>query len=170
MPLKSAEARAKKAAYMRQWSKDHAEERREYMRQWAVDHKEQCKVTAKKSRDRHVEANRKRAREWQRANPERMRAKWAAWEAAHPEQVRANRAVQNARRRYGMSIPVEQLQVKWQYWGGCCWMCGDEATTWDHVKPIILGGPHCLANLRPACKPCNSRKGARWPWPTRRSR
>ncbi|MGX7727586.1 HNH endonuclease [Rhodococcus sp. 5G237] len=36
--------------------------------------------------------------------------------------------------------------------------------TVDHVKPINKGGPHMLANLRPACGPCNSRKRDQWPF------
>ena len=38
-------------------------------------------------------------------------------------------------------------------------MCGTEATAIDHVKPIARGGSNWPANLRPACTPCNSRKG-----------
>lgn len=44
-----------------------------------------------------------------------------------------------------------------------CWMCGGEWAEIEHVKPLALGGPHILANLRPSCGPCNRRKGAHWP-------
>lgn len=62
-------------------------------------------------------------------------------------------------------VPVTQalLAAKWRYWAGRCWICGTEATQWDHVKPLARGGSHILANLRPACAPCNNRKRARWP-------
>jgi 5-methylcytosine-specific restriction endonuclease McrA len=50
-------------------------------------------------------------------------------------------------------------------WGDRCWLrilCdGAPYETVDHVIPLVLGGPHCLSNLRPACGPCNSSKGAR---------
>ena len=39
-----------------------------------------------------------------------------------------------------------------------CQYCGDEATTVDHVVPLSRGGTNDLANLTPACKPCNSSK------------
>jgi len=46
--------------------------------------------------------------------------------------------------------------------GDRCWMCQSAWTDWDHVKPLSKGGAHCLANLRPACGPCNSRKSSTW--------
>lgn len=55
------------------------------------------------------------------------------------------------------------LAARWAMWGGKCWMCGTFATATDHVKPLCKGGSNWPANLRPACKPCNSRKGRRWP-------
>lgn len=39
--------------------------------------------------------------------------------------------------------------------------CLGIATTKDHLIPHILGGPDVLENYRPACKPCNSRRGDR---------
>jgi 5-methylcytosine-specific restriction endonuclease McrA len=45
-----------------------------------------------------------------------------------------------------------------------CWMCGGDADTVDHVKPLSKGGAHILANLRSACQSCNSSKGATWPF------
>lgn len=57
---------------------------------------------------------------------------------------------------------ADQRAAKIAYWGGKCWMCGSPATSIDHIKPLIAGGPHILANLRPACRSCNSSKGGRW--------
>jgi 5-methylcytosine-specific restriction endonuclease McrA len=44
-------------------------------------------------------------------------------------------------------------------WGNKCWVCGEKATATDHVKSLFRGGSHWPANLRPICKPCNSKKG-----------
>lgn len=55
----------------------------------------------------------------------------------------------------------EQLAQRLACFSGC-WMCGEPASTLDHVKPLSKGGPHMLANLRPACRPCNSAKSAHW--------
>jgi 5-methylcytosine-specific restriction endonuclease McrA len=46
--------------------------------------------------------------------------------------------------------------------GRRCHWCGAYATTVDHVVPLAIGGSHDLANLVPACQPCNSRRGARF--------
>lgn len=59
-----------------------------------------------------------------------------------------------------------RLRNRWDYYGGKCWLCGDEANTWDHVKPQSKGGSRYLpGNLRPACAPCNNAKGNLWPVP-----
>ena len=60
------------------------------------------------------------------------------------------------------NVTVELLEAKAAYWGNHCWMCSGPIEHWDHVKPISKGGPHILANLRPACAPCNLSKSNRW--------
>lgn len=54
-----------------------------------------------------------------------------------------------------------QLGARIAMWGGRCYMCGVAATTIDHVIPLSKGGTNWPANLRPACKPCNSAKGTK---------
>lgn len=63
-----------------------------------------------------------------------------------------------------IKFTTAQLQAKVQYWGEKCWMCGGPFEAIDHVKPLTKGGPHCLANIRPACKSCNSKKRNKWPF------
>lgn len=65
-------------------------------------------------------------------------------------------------RGYVYDYAPEQIAARMAYFGHKCWMCGDPATALDHVKPVSKGGSDCPANFRPACKSCNSRKGARW--------
>lgn len=46
-------------------------------------------------------------------------------------------------------------------WGTICHLCGcDGADTADHIVPRSRGGTDELANLRPAHRSCNSRRGA----------
>jgi 5-methylcytosine-specific restriction endonuclease McrA len=46
--------------------------------------------------------------------------------------------------------------------GYVCYYCGQDATTADHVIPIIAGGdPIDQSNLVASCVTCNSRKGSR---------
>ena len=49
-------------------------------------------------------------------------------------------------------------------WGDECWLCRQslgQHWTLDHVVARSNGGPHTLANLRPAHRSCNAIKGAR---------
>src|ERR1043165_4368127 len=49
-----------------------------------------------------------------------------------------------------------------------CIYCGDNCNAWDHLRPIVVGRRPTgyiseIANLVPACQPCNSSKGnANW--------
>lgn len=54
-------------------------------------------------------------------------------------------------------------QAVLSYWGTTCWLClrPDAATEKDHVVPYSLGGTDDIANLRPICKRCNTRRGNR---------
>jgi 5-methylcytosine-specific restriction endonuclease McrA len=66
------------------------------------------------------------------------------------------------------AFTADQLAERLSYYGNRCYLRLDGCTgigdQVEHVKPISKGGAHMLANLRPACKPCNSRKGTQWPF------
>jgi 5-methylcytosine-specific restriction endonuclease McrA len=65
-----------------------------------------------------------------------------------------------------VTFTIEMLEQRMTFYHGC-WIC--KSPRWDHVdhvKPLSKGGPHMLANLRPACAECNQRKGSKWPFPT----
>lgn len=102
---------------------------------------------------------------------EKMAARKRAWYRREPDRRRRERHRRTARLRNAPAIPfsAEQLQSRMSMWSGC-WICHVPFTatvprTVDHVKPIARGGADMLSNLRPACKPCNSRKNDRWPFP-----
>lgn len=102
-----------------------------------------------------------RAKEWYAGNRDRALKTAAAWRKANPEKRRE----QAYRRRSlvdGLTVTREQIQQRFAFFGGLCWMCGEVADTVDHVKPLSRGGAHMASNLRPACRPCNSRKRDRW--------
>lgn len=99
---------------------------------------------------------------WYVRNRERALANNAKYRAMNPEKVRATKL--SRRRRQATrcaSFDAAQLEARLAMFSGC-WMCGGPADTVDHVKPLAQGGSHMLANFRPACRPCNSRKAARW--------
>jgi hypothetical protein len=103
-----------------------------------------------------------------RANPEKVKARADAWKAANPDRARLIDAKKHRRRRQAPTIrfTIDQLAAKLAYWGGRCWICGGPQEAVDHVKPLGAGGSHILANLRPICTSCNSRKRDKWPYPT----
>ena len=53
------------------------------------------------------------------------------------------------------------LVAAWIKQGRTCAYCDRPATTHDHVMPILRGGTNYVGNLVPACRRCNSEKGAR---------
>lgn len=144
-----------------------------------------------KYREANREKFREQARQWAKDNPERKRATQRAWLAKpeNREKVRdyyrawsksdrgrevsaeASRRRRAAARATAVaSISVEDIQAKVSYYGGKCWICRTaEFEHIDHVKPLSKGGAHVLANLRPACAPCNLSKFNRWPWPMRKA-
>lgn len=52
-----------------------------------------------------------------------------------------------------------------RFQGRCGYGCGQPATALDHIFPVVQGGQSRPGNLVPACKPCNSSKKDRDPWP-----
>ena len=60
-----------------------------------------------------------------------------------------------------VAFSPDELRQRMALWGDACWMCGGPFEHVDHVIPLSDGGWHCLANLRPACAGCNTRKGGR---------
>ena len=132
----------------------------------------------KRSYDLYAENRRKAARAWRETYPERQRAAKQRWEAQNRDKKRAMdrryrlrnlariRIADRARlykRRARLaaakgSATPEQIRLRWEFYGGRCWICGARATTPGHVIALAAGGSNWPANLRPACLPCNSSK------------
>lgn len=60
-------------------------------------------------------------------------------------------------------ITAEEWQSILKAHGYACAYCKttDAPLEMDHVIALSKGGLHCAANIVPACKPCNSKKGNR---------
>lgn len=131
-----SENRDSRLAYSKEYQQANADSLREYRERYYRD-----------NRDTIV----KRACDWQRDNHQRMLA---------------NGSRRRARERAAtiVAFTVDQLVQRWAYYGNRCYLCGDEATQTDHVKPLAKGGAHALCNMRPICQPCNSSKRDKWPY------
>lgn len=102
-----------------------------------------------------------KARAWYASNDDRAKENSARWKRQNRDRVWDSKARRRARMT-GAKINPTSLAQRMAIFGSKCWMCGQPADSVDHVKPIAAGGQHILANLRPACLSCNSRKGAKW--------
>jgi len=108
----------------------------------------------RKALDMDVERAHKRA--YRRANRDLTRE----WEHRRRAQERGTTVIPLTR---------AMIDAKVNYWGRKCWVCSGPFEAIDHVKPLSKGGSHILANLRPICGSCNSKKHSTWPYAPLRS-
>ena len=92
-------------------------------------------------------------------NPEPRKASSARYQAEHPEKAidRANRY--RARKLGAQDGPVDVATVRAST--DTCYLCGKLLAgdvDMDHVVPLILGGAHSAANMRPTHASCNRSK------------
>jgi len=88
-----------------------------------------------------------------------------AWENRHPYSMKARRAnLQAQRRKAPGRITGDEMQVVWQAWNDCCWICGAPAEATDHLRPINskAGGSNQPENVRPICTSCNHKRDHGW--------
>jgi 5-methylcytosine-specific restriction endonuclease McrA len=163
------------AEYQRAWRQANRERVNAYQRAWNAANPEKVKAKDRKSYYANVEARREKTRRWREANPDKNAAYQERYKERRAEIERARRqanpgmeAEYKRRRRALMKSSqaglygVPLIAAKMAYWGNRCWMCGGPFENVDHVKPVAKGGAHLLANLRPSCADCNSKKRARW--------
>lgn len=61
-----------------------------------------------------------------------------------------------------MPIPAEAWrELQDAYLGSCAYCFTAPSVAQDHIVPLSRGGAHTIDNIAPACKSCNSSKGAR---------
>jgi 5-methylcytosine-specific restriction endonuclease McrA len=119
------------------------------------------KVRAKSARmyARHKDKKLATSRAWHQAHPEQRRELWNEWARKNPGKIRERTLLRAARKNAAAgSATSEQIMARVEIFGCRCWMCGAPWTDIDHVIPLAARGSNWPANLRPACKPCNSRK------------
>lgn len=137
--------------------------------------------------ERAREVSRENVARWRSENQERSRADCRAYHAANREQIlERKRAYYQRIRKSQDATPEGRLkdlnrkhrrraacgsgnvtQNEWEAilaaHDSACAYCGspDRPLEMDHVIALSKGGKHCASNIVPACKPCNSSKGAR---------
>ncbi len=137
--------------------------------QWKRDNPDRVRAKAKAYSVENRDQLRLNTARWRAANRERDRANGRAWSSRNAVKIREKAALYRwklKRQSLGVlsrHIPPNLWDARKSVFGYRCAYCGTpESQTIklqkDHVKPIARGGPHILANLRPACPSCNSKK------------
>ncbi len=115
--------------------------------------REAARMCARKRRAADPVPNREAVRKWRRENPDRRC-------------IQENR--RRARKLNSADKPVTALDIaavrdRYRDELGIvrCAYCPSEGKTIDHVVPLARGGRDEISNLVPACKACNSSKGAK---------
>jgi 5-methylcytosine-specific restriction endonuclease McrA len=151
--------------YMRRWLAANREKRREYMRLYMrrrhAANREKERERCRKYYRENAEKKSLAARRRYSADPEKHRARVARYGAAHPDRIQQLNARTGARRRgaVGSHSLAEWRSLVKDAMGRCVY-CGIETRlTRDHANPLCRGGTDFIANIRPSCGPCNSRKG-----------
>ena len=163
--------RASRAAYY----VAHPERERERNARYRAANPERVKASQAASRAAHSEtvkawqaeyraAHREEIRAYSTTHREGNRLRMKAWCTANPERIHALWANRRARKRGapGVTSPAE-WQVILSRFGHRCAYCGKREPRLhrDHVVALATGGSNWSANLVPACRSCNSRKGSK---------
>jgi 5-methylcytosine-specific restriction endonuclease McrA len=134
----------KRRAYGRDWIRRNPEKAREAMRRWRARHRE---LHAARTRARYAR-DPKRFQERIDASPNRRAVRRAMWQRRRARLLGA-----------GPSFAAAEWIGLVQAHDGRCAYCGKlRPLHADHRVPLERGGKNEIANILPACAPCNLRK------------
>lgn len=131
---------------MRRWREANREYVRETMRAYYAEHADKWVAYGQRRYAEKGEHIRRLVKQWRMNNPH-LTAEYGARRRARIASVTVT--------------PVDRHAVIARD-HGICYLCGKSPKGWwltlDHVVPLDAGGEHSEANLRVACRACNSRK------------
>ncbi len=133
----------------------------DYKRLWYEKNK--CAIRSKQEvyRAENFERLKSADKLWRENNREKDAARVRDWAKNNPDR-RAESQRRRRARKFGTQIfpiTLAMLAERLEVFGNKCAYCGGPFEHWDHLKPLELGGPHMLSNMRPSCAKCNIRKG-----------
>lgn len=153
-------------AYHAKWRERNREHVREYLREWKDEHADKVAEYARDYYSRNTEEYAARKRQDRAANPEKYKAYGRAYFERTREEHRARYHAYQARKKNAATVDLtadEWAAIVAAYNGKCAY-CGETCVPEvEHVVPMVLGGSHTAANIVPACRACNKRKGGRTP-------
>ena len=126
---------------------------------WRHAHPEAAHAAVQKWMKIHAKAYYKK---WNADNPQRLKVYRSRWGAKNPSSIKSMRHRRRARKMSAAgNTSAAQLQARVDFYGNRCAYCSGSYEAVDHVIPLSRGGSNWPANLRPACKRCNSSKRAK---------
>lgn len=158
------------AAYSRKYRDHNGEKVREAKQRYNEGHRDEARERVRQWRELNRERHREATRQWASRHPEAHKLNTLRWRKNNPARLREHGRVADHRRRARQhALPATLTTAQWlqilEGYGNCCAYCGKGGMklTQDHVVPVSKGGGTTADNIVPACKPCNSKKGARLP-------
>jgi hypothetical protein len=149
-----SEINAKRRA-RRMFDPDFAERERESVRRAMAKHGAKYNATRKQKNQANPFPARERAKRWRLENPEKERRLGVIRSSCR--RARQLQAVG--------SHTYDQWIEKLNYYGWRCRYClcpvTEKTAQRDHVIPMAVRPIDWISNIVPACKPCNTKKGAR---------
>lgn len=143
---------APQSARMQKWYKRNSEAHKARSKAWRESHPTEYRAYLKEYRAKNGDRLRAQNRAANRASYQRDPAPWIL-----AGQIRTAR-----RRGNGGSYTREEWLNLVALYGGHCTYCGATGRLGpDHIVPVVRGGTSDIENIVPACRRCNTSKGAR---------
>ena len=137
------------------------ERQRAYAREWLKRNVQKARDAVRRYAKAHPERRRAAKRLYYARHPERHKAAMAIYNRAHPEVLRAKSSAYRARAREaeGQFTSAEWRDLVERHSGRCAYCLAVAPLQVDHRIPLKRGGSNWIANILPACGPCNQKKG-----------
>ena len=120
-------------------------------------------IRASKHYESNKEAIKRRAMEWEKSKgPEYSKIRHAVWRSKNRDAARSHVRKRRELLKLAGELSVESLKSRLDYYGWKCIYCGSsDKLEVEHRIPLSRGGTNLPANLVPACKSCNCKKGTK---------
>ncbi len=127
-----------------------------YMREWRSRNLEACRVKERARREANLERERARGRESYARNREKVQVRTKAWAAANPWRALMLVKASAANRKYPGKVTGDDVAGVFERANRTCHWCGKKELTGrdltlEHLKPI-----NDVRHLVVACRACNS--------------
>jgi 5-methylcytosine-specific restriction endonuclease McrA len=165
--LRYAKNRLKQLLRTRKYREEHKEKRMQTERNWRKNNKEYIKNYNKQYYASHIEEAKALHQAWYEKNGDHDKARHREYASKNKER---RCLIEAKRRALKKNAPIADLTMpQWRaikdHYGHKCVYCNrkSQRLTQDHITPLSKGGTHTFANIVPACRSCNSKKGNRAP-------